>query len=254
MLLTWFILTGLILLFAPQGLTNNFQSTFAHIFRLPLSFGRGISLSASTQQSSADVVSRREYNKLQNHLANVTELLNQEQLKNQKLSGLRSKYAWEGVKYVVADVITSANDSGRNELIISCGEKDSIKQGQFVLGDNSIIGIITKVGPRTACVKLICDKNLKMAVKIDGTKINRVMQGNGDNSAKIQLMKHKVKIGKNVLASKKTEFLYASMVVGKVSKCKRNEENPLLWDVTVKPVCDIDRLSDVAVIIMGSQG
>ena len=32
--------------------------------------------------------------------------------------------------------------------------------------------------------------------------------------------------------------------------CKSNDENPLLWDITVKPACDIKTLTDVAVIVM----
>jgi len=35
-----------------------------------------------------------------------------------------------------------------------------------------------------------------------------------------------------------------------VALCERNKESPLLWDITVEPVCDIETLSDVAVIVM----
>jgi cell shape-determining protein MreC len=40
------------------------------------------------------------------------------------------------------------------------------------------------------------------------------------------------------------------MIIGVVSRCRRDEANPLLWDITVKPACDIQRLNDVTVIIM----
>ncbi|MHC4735435.1 MAG: hypothetical protein ACYTDW_13395, partial [Planctomycetota bacterium] len=48
MLFTWLMLTGLILLFAPQNLTNDLQFAFARIFRWPLTIGKNISLYART--------------------------------------------------------------------------------------------------------------------------------------------------------------------------------------------------------------
>ena len=40
------------------------------------------------------------------------------------------------------------------------------------------------------------------------------------------------------------------MITAKVAQCKRDDGNPSLWDVTVKPVCEIEKLDNVAVIIM----
>jgi len=40
------------------------------------------------------------------------------------------------------------------------------------------------------------------------------------------------------------------MKVGTVTKCDRDSDNPLLWDITVGPACNMEKLNDVAVIIM----
>ncbi len=252
MLFTWFMLAGFIFLFAPQNLTNKFQLAFTHIFRWPLNIGRSISLFAHTQQpiTDTDVVSRREYNKLQNHLANLTEQLYQEHQKVENLSGLRDRLPLKGAKLVHADVIRAFTDGLRSEFIINRGENDGLAQGQFVLGDNSIIGTISYVSSRTAQVKLVTDSTSKIAVKI--AELNRVMQGSDSNSAKVRLLsiKHKVKIGDVVYARKKPGFLDAPMIIGTVAQCKWDDENPSLWDITVKPACDIEKLNSVAVIIM----
>jgi len=252
MLFTWFILTGFIFLFTPQKLTNKFQFAFARIFSWPLSIGRNISLSAHTQQPLTDVISRRKYNKLQNYLANVTQELLQERQKFEKLSGLHNRFVWEGADFVLADIITAFIDASHSELIINRGQVDGLTEGQFVLGDNSIIiiGTISDVSSRIGRVKLITDPTSNIAVKIAELNAGRVMQGNGNNSAKLRLLKHKVKTGDNVYADKKPGFLDAPMIVGTVSDCKRNDEIPLLWDITVEPACDIETLSSVAVIIM----
>ncbi len=253
MLFTWFMLAGFIFLFAPQKLTNKFQFAFARIFRWPLSTGRSISLSAHTQQSLTDVVSRSKYNKLRNHLANVTQWLHQERQKVEKLSGLRDRSVWKGANFVSADIITFSD--GSNKLIINRGENDGLSKGQFVLGDNSIIGTISDVDHRTARVKLVTDPGSKITVRIAELNINRLMQGNGNNSAKIQLLsrKHKIKIGDLVYARKKPGFLDIPMIVGIVIQCEEDNENPLLWDITVKPACDIEKLNSVAVVVMNPQ-
>jgi hypothetical protein len=91
-----------------------------------------------------------------------------------------------------------------------------------------------------------------MAVRIAGLDINRIMQGNGNNLAKVKLLQisHKVEVGDKVYAEKRPGLLDNPMIVGTVAECKIDDENPSLWDITVKPACQIDRLTDVAVIVM----
>jgi len=250
MLFTWFMLAAFIFLFAPQGLTNKFQFVFVRIFRWPLSVGRNISLLARTRQSPADVVSRRKFNKLQNLLADVIEQRDQEHKEVEKLSGLRKRFPLEGAKLLSADVITAAIDKLHSELIIDRGQNDGLARDQFVLADNSIIGTISDVDSRTARVRLFTDSASNMAVKIRELNIERIMQGSGDNLARIEMIEHKVKIGSEIMAGKKPGFLDNPMIAGRVARCERNAESPLLWDVTVEPVCDIEKLNDVTVIVM----
>jgi rod shape-determining protein MreC len=253
MLFTWFMLAGFIFLFAFQDMTNEFQFAFARIFHLPLSIGRHVSLLVHTQHPLTDAVSRRKYNKLQNHLANVTQWLHQERQKVEKLSGLRERPIWKGANFVLADIITFSD--GSNKLIINRGENDGLSKDQFVLGDNSIIGTISDADHRTARVTLVTDPVSEIAVRIAELNIDRLMQGSGNNSANIQLLprKHEIKIDDPVYVCKKPGFLDTPMIVGTVAQCKEDNENPLLWDITVRPACDIKRLNSVAVVVMNPQ-
>jgi rod shape-determining protein MreC len=249
MLFTWFMLGGLIFFFAPQNLTNRFQFAFANTFCWPLSIGRTITLSARAQPQLTDVVSRGKYDQLQNYLANLAEELNQERQRVEELSRLRNRHPLEGAGLIFADVITASTEG----FIINRGRSDGLQKGQFVLGDNSIIGTISDVSPRTARVELITETASDMAVDIDGLKT--VIQGYSRNSAKISLVstKHKIKIGDNVYACKKPGFLDTPIIIGTVAQCKAADENPLLWDITVKPACDVERLNNVTVIVMNPQ-
>jgi len=221
MLFTWFMLAAFIFLFAPQGLTNKFQFAFVRIFRWPLSVGRNISLLARTRQPPADVVSRREFDKLQNLLDDVIEQRDQEHREVEKLSGLRKRFPLEGANLlsadvVTADVITAAVDKLRSELIINRGQKDGLAKDQFVMADNSIIGTISDVDSRTARVRLFTDSASNIAVKIGKSNIERIMQGNGNSSARIPLLstEHKIKKGDRVFARKKPGFLDAPIIIG----------------------------------------
>lgn len=250
-------LTGFIFLFAPQTITSKFQFAYVRIFCWPLSVGRDISrsaygLMASEEGSHEDVVSRVRYNKLHNRLANVNEWLKQERQKVESLSGLRNRTVWQGVKFVLADIITSTIDGLHSELIINRGKEEDLAVGQFVMADESIVGTICKVDTRTARVRLITDPASQIAVKIEGLNKDRILQGTGNDFAKVKLLptKYRVEVDEVVYTQKKPGFLSTPVIVGTVAQCESNKDDPLLWDITVKPACDIANLTEVSVIVM----
>ncbi|MHC4705549.1 MAG: rod shape-determining protein MreC [Planctomycetota bacterium] len=250
-LLTWFILGGLALLFAPQSLTARFQLAFAYIFRRPLSIGRDVALAVREPFSEREAVSRDQYERLRNHLSNTAQWLHHERQKVETLSGLRDRTVWEGVSFVLADVITASIRGPHNQLIINRGSSDGLAKGQFVLADYSVIGTVSKVNSRTAQVTLVTDVGSRVPIGIAESDTGTIMQGYGDNAAKVALLptKHTVKVGDLIYAQKKPGFLDIPMVVGVVSDCQVDGENPLLWDIVVKPACRIDELKDVTVIV-----
>jgi len=258
MLFACFILAGLIIFFVPQSLTNKLQLAFVRVFSKPLSICRNFTLAASNRQSLSNVVernNRNRYIRLRNLLANNIQWLRQERQKVEELSGLRNRSVWKDVNFVLADVITAFADGLHSEFVINRGKNDGLAEGQFVLDQCSIIGTISALDSRTARVRLVTDPKSKIAVKIAELNVGAIMQGNGDNSAKIQLLpiECKIKIGDIVYVRKHPGFLDTSMIVATVSQCKRDDENPLLWDITVEPACDIQRLKSVTVVIMNSQ-
>jgi len=257
------MLGGFIFLFAPQTITSRFQLTFARVLSFPLRLGRDISLAARAP-SGADVVTRRQYDKLlaehsqlTNHLHNVMQQRDQEHEKGVSLAGLRAVPEWKRMTFVMAGIVT-VPDNTENELIIDRGQDDGLTKGQFVLGNNSIIGTISDVSPRRAKVKLITDPTSKIPVKLtrpDNDKLipvaDGLMHGAGDKRAKIPLipMKTSVEVGDIVYAARKPGLLDVPIIAGRVTRRERDSTKPLLWDITVEPVCDIERLSDVTVII-----
>src|SRR4030042_4938887 len=166
MLFTWCMLTGFIFLFAPQNFTSKFQLAFVHVFRWPLSIGGNLVMTAQTQQPLAGAVSRGEPPYL-NYIANLEETLAHERKKFKKLYELYNTHVWEGTDFALADVITAPVEGSRNALTISCRKTTGLVKGQFVLGDESIIGMISDVFPQIskAEVELVTDPTSRIPVK-----------------------------------------------------------------------------------------
>ncbi|MHC4432827.1 MAG: rod shape-determining protein MreC [Planctomycetota bacterium] len=210
---------------------------------------------AFDQQPTSKFVDRRQYLKLRNHLANNIQWLRQERENVAKLSGLRSRSVWEGVCFVLADIITDSTDISQNELIINRGGDDGLTQGQFVVCDHSVIGIITGLDRRMARVQLLTDPRSKVAVKIGDSNLQGVMQGNGDGSAGIGLIpkEHRIEKGDIIYVQKKPGFLEVPMIAGTVTRCEPDDENPLLWQIAVEPASNVKDMKSVTVITMNSQ-
>ncbi|OHB75511.1 MAG: hypothetical protein A2Z25_07310 [Planctomycetes bacterium RBG_16_55_9] len=253
MLFTWLMLTGCILLFTPQSLTGKFQLAFVDIFRWPLSLGGSVALTARTQQPVSDTLGGGEA-RLRNYILNLQQTLDQQRKEFQRLYGLYNNPVWEGADWALAGVITAEVDGTRNELTIDYRKREGLAKGQYVLGGESVIGIISDVFPQlgTARVKLITDSTSQIPVKIGNGDLRGIMRGGDGNFAKVEQLKRKVEVGEEVFALRKPGFLDldAPIITGRVSKCERNHKEAAVWDVTIVPACDLQNLEDVAVIIM----
>jgi rod shape-determining protein MreC len=254
-LFTCLAILGLALLFVPQTATSKLQFAFVHVFSRPLGICRSLTRAAFSQQSSSEFVDKRQYLKLRNHLANNIQWLHQERQNVAKLSGLRSRSLWEGVCFVLADIIVDSTDLSQNELIINRGRDDGLTQGQFVICDHSVIGIVTDLDQRMACVQLLGDPRSKVAVKIGDLGLQGIMQGNGNGSASIELIpkEHRIEKGDIVYVQKKPGFLEVPMIAGTVTQCEPDDENPLLWKIAVEPASNAKDVKSVTVITMNSQ-
>jgi cell shape-determining protein MreC len=250
MLLVWLTLAGGILLLTPQKITGKFQGAFTHAFRFPLRLGRSITLSARMTDTAA-YTSRRTAEQYENHIANLAAELEQKNRQIETLAKIRYRqHGLAGTALVMADVITANLVGSRNELLINRGQNDGLQVEQFVLGENCIIGTVSYVWARQAKVKLVTDSSSRLAVIPTKSGQKPVwMFGDGNGQAVIRWAKTKPAIGEQVLAQKYPGFLDCPMIAGRVSECKRNDQNALLWDIMVRPGCDVAMLPSVTVIV-----
>ncbi len=245
---------AVLLLAAPRRLTGGMQLAFISGLDAPLRVCRGWQSRLFAERPSGNSVTRNEYLRLRNHLANNLRIVDSERQRIAELSGLADRFVWKGVKFVPAAVITSYIDAVRGQLVIDRGSSDGLQAGQFVLGDDSIIGVINELDGRTARVLLTTDPSAEMAVDV-GADFSGVMRGLGNNAATIPLLpaKHKVEAGDAIYAREKPGFLDNAVITGIVSQCRRDETDPLLWDIVIEPACDVEKIEKVVVIITSPQ-
>lgn len=252
MLFTWCMLAGLILLIAPQKITNKFQFAFTRIFRWPIKVGNNISLATSQQEPFIDQLGRSEV-QYRNQIDYLQQELKQAYQKIEKLSGVRNKFPLTIANLAPADIIKKTINNSEGKLIINRGKTNGLKVGQFVMEDFCIIGEISDVDADAARVKLFTDKTSSVAVTIGELNVPRHMQGIGNNSATIipQISTtNSIKVGDKIFVQKKPGFLDVSMIAGIVTQHERDDKEPSVWDITVRPACDIAKIDEVTVIIM----
>ena len=241
MIFTCLALCGFIILFAPENFTNTFQFTFAQLFHVPLQFGRSTGLSHTEPRTQ---------NAYENYIATLEKYVSYYRKEVEKLSKMRQRFPLKNFGLLPA-AVTNVPDKPASSFYINCGTDDGVIEGQFVLADNGIIGTVENVSEHTAMVRLITDPQSKIAVQIGDLPGPRMITGSGSDKAFIEMVpvKYEVKPKDKVFVAPKVEFLDNPIICGIVTDVTRNKKSPLIWDITVEPVCKIDQLESVHVLV-----
>ncbi len=244
MIFTWLALCGFIILFAPENFTNTFHFTFAQLFHVPLRFGRSTGLSHTGPRTE---------NGYENYIANLEKYLSYYRKQVKTISKMRQRFPLKNFGLLPAAI--TVPDGPTSSFYINCGTDDGVIAGQFVLADNGIIGTVQNVSSHTAMVRLITDPLSKIGVQIGDLPGRKMITGIGSNKALIEMVpvKYTVKLKDKIFVAPKVEFLDDPIICGIVTDVIRNKKSPLIWDITVEPVCKIDQLESVHVLVFDKQ-
>ena len=252
-----FLLCACVLLLMPHHVTTKLQLAFSTVFQLPLGTGRMLALAAQTPTSGQgntpdDYDSlKRENVQLQNHVHTLRALLAQEREEKAKLTKISLLPAWGSQGLVPARVIQEV--AGADEVIINRGKRHGLLNGQYMMADEAIAGTIGETGRYQARGVLITDASSHIPVYIESaqSKPKGVLSGLGNGLAKIEQIpiQYKIEIGDLVHIQTTAGLIEWPVVVGKVSACRRNETQPLVWDILVEPLSKHKDINQVHVIV-----
>ncbi len=178
------------------------------------------------------------------------------------LSHVRSELPKCSAGLVLAKVTTSSIDGFGHKIRINAGTSSGIEAGQYVLdtSQTSVVGSISEVFETTATVRLVTDDKHTIMVGIwrEGRDyyIERQMTGDGQDGCKVRHVSGKeydVRVGDTVYASAQRGLLDTPMVIGEVARVKPDQNEPLLLDISVHPIFEPARLTELAVVVMVPQ-
>lgn len=178
-----------------------------------------------------------------------------------KLATVKTTFPQPGPGLVFAQV-TNASLNGTskqlmiNKGLINKGVSSGIKKGQYVLAKNNIIGTISDVTQSTAKIQFVTDAAHKIEIFImreeNTPPIPGLLFGQGTDACKIPLLdrKNDISFGDLVYAAPKQGKLYTPRVIGTISMVQDSDTEPLLLDISVRPINPAHQITEVAVIVM----
>lgn len=243
---------SIVLFFIPQSTTTSLNFFFVQLFKPALSIGRELPYRLIKPGSiNYETVSRKEYDRLWAAYKNLEADLNSLEEEYEVLAGYRALFPEQRIEITPAKVITYKQDE---YISIDRGSADGIQKGQYVLGQNTIIGTVSETSATTARVTLVTDARSNIAAIITREGKTKPIPGNlkgtGLGNCKIDLISREqdVKPGDTVLAKAIPGKLPVARVIGEVVRAWPAENAPLLWDITVEPIYRASDFTDVAVI------
>lgn len=136
---------------------------------------------------------------------------------NNLINELKSVYEiydlkYENISFIYGKVTLRNIFNFYDEITINIGEADGVKVGSAVVGKGGLLGIVNKVYTNSSIVKLITNKSLNIAVKVNEG------YGNFNDFVVKDVDQHlKVDVGDKVYTSGLTD-LYGGIYVGTIKE------------------------------------
>jgi len=141
---------------------------------------RGMGSSFDNMSLSTDDISamRAENERLRSDNIRLQEY----ELENEKLSALLDISDAYHLQSVGARVISQGTDSWDRSITINKGTNDGLHAGLPVISANGLIGQIEASGPTSSVVRLIADERSGLAVFIQSTRAEGILEGSPDGT------------------------------------------------------------------------
>jgi len=177
--------------------------------------------------------------------------LSSDQLKElRRLKKVMNYEAAEKNDIVTADITSFDNSIWTNVFTIDVGSEEGVEDGDVVVNESGLVGIVNSVGKHSCKVISIFDSNITVSFKVvRETSIDGILTGTGAGKLSGFVLKADSDIVKGDKVETTGKGIYPGGIeVGTVTKVKYNEDTRLK-EVYVKPSVDFRSLRKVSVII-----
>jgi len=148
---------------------------------------------------------------------------------NEELKGLVKLK--DTVKYplIPARIVSKSFSTSRNTVTIIGGNSDGIKPGMPVVNDQGLIGIIYSTSDNFSIARTLRNRDLKITVKDERSRIDGIMKWNGEDLVMIDVPKtFDIKPGDRIITSELSSLISIPVPVGMVMEFTITESE-LQW-------------------------
>ncbi|MCL2135949.1 MAG: rod shape-determining protein MreC [Coriobacteriia bacterium] len=164
-----------------------------------------------------------------------------------ELYGLSDVY---GLEAVGARVISRSTDPWNRTITINKGTNAGVRVGMPVMSANGVIGRIQSAGPISAVVLLITDQSSGVAVYLQATRTDGVMEGSSDGTLFLRYIGLDVNVepGMTIVTSGLGGVYPKGIPVGTVQSVSFLPSD-IYQTITIKPLDRVGSFEEVLVII-----
>jgi rod shape-determining protein MreC len=138
------------------------------------------------------------------------------------------------LSFVGGKVIGYSGDNWINSIIINVGKSSGIKEGDLVIADGYLVGIVSEVGQFSSSVLLVSNKNFKITCRTKKTREICFFQGVDNQTGKLNFVKPEqdIRIG-DIIETTDLDGKHSGIPIGVVKEVSYEEGN-FFKDVKVK--------------------
>lgn len=169
---------------------------------------------------------------------------------NARLRGLLDSTRVVDGRVLIAEIIGVDSDPFRHIVLLNKGKLDGLYVGQPVLDARGIMGQVTEVGPQTARVMLIADRDHAIPVRVARNGVRAIVTGTGDlGQLLLQYVPESadVKVGDTLVSSGLGLRYPAGYPVAIVTRVGRSGSGDFAA-IYVSPVAELDRSRHVLLL------
>lgn len=169
---------------------------------------------------------------------------------NARLRGLIDSTIVVDGRVLIAEIVGVDADPFRHIVMVNKGAPDGVYIGQSVLDARGIMGQVVEVGPQSARVMLIADREHALPVRIARNGIRAIVAGNGEiDQLTLQYVPESadVKVGDLLLSSGLGLRYPSGYPVGVITRVNKTGGSEFA-DIQARPVAELDRSRHVLML------
>lgn len=189
---------------------------------------------------------KQENEKLQSFQVQMQEVVQE----NERLNNLLQFKKSLNFSLVASRVIARDSYLGSQTVVINKGRKHNIKKDDAVITFAGLVGKVIEANDTTSKVMLISDPNLSVAVILQESRQQGLLQGSFYSVCKVRYLDADAQINKDevVLTSGLGEIFPKGITVGKIISVSKEIGTDMQYAI-VKPTVDLNKMEELFVVI-----